>query len=47
MTATEGKAFDTDSIDDGATATFTAPSTPGSYSFICAIRPMTGTLTVR
>lgn len=41
------KAFDTGSIDPGATATFTAPSTAGSYSYICSIHPfMRGTLTV-
>lgn len=41
------KAFDTGSIDPGATATFTAPKTAGSYPFICSIHPfMRGTLTV-
>ncbi|MFE9438539.1 cupredoxin family copper-binding protein [Streptomyces sp. NPDC006602] len=48
VTATGDKTFDTGSIASGATATFTAPSTSGSYSYICTIHPnMEGTLTVR
>ena len=36
-----------DDGNSGATATFTAPSTPGSYSYLCTIHPtMKGTLTV-
>ncbi|MEH0424382.1 cupredoxin domain-containing protein [Streptomyces sp. B21-083] len=47
VTATGGKAFDTGNIKGGATVTFTAPSTSGSYSYICTIHPtMKGTLTV-
>ncbi|MFB7171918.1 cupredoxin domain-containing protein [Streptomyces sp. NPDC056254] len=47
LTATGDKAFDTGTIGAGATATFTAPSTPGSYSYLCTIHPnMKGTLTV-
>ncbi|MGW7456312.1 cupredoxin domain-containing protein [Streptomyces sp. NPDC054797] len=47
VTATGDKAFDTGTIRAGATATFTAPSTPGSYSYLCSIHPnMKGTLTV-
>ncbi|UXY32311.1 cupredoxin domain-containing protein [Streptomyces sp. HUAS TT20] len=47
VTATGDKAFDTGSIAGDVTATFTAPSAPGSYSYICTIHPtMKGTLTV-
>lgn len=47
MTATEGDAFDTDTIEGGASATFTAPSKPGSYPFVCSLHPqMKGTLVV-
>ncbi|MCX5275380.1 cupredoxin domain-containing protein [Streptomyces virginiae] len=47
VTATGDKPFDTGTISGGATATFTAPSTPGSYSYLCTIHPnMKGTLTV-
>jgi plastocyanin len=47
VTADKGE-FDTGSIDGGKTATFTAPSTPGSYSFHCNIHQSTmkGTLVV-
>jgi plastocyanin len=46
VTSSDG-AFDTGDIAGGATATFTAPSTPGTYQFHCDIHPdMTGTLTV-
>ncbi|KOU59446.1 metal-binding protein [Streptomyces sp. MMG1533] len=47
-TVTAGdKTFDTGSIAGDATATFTAPSAPGSYSYICTIHPnMKGTLSV-
>ncbi|MFC1418394.1 cupredoxin domain-containing protein [Streptacidiphilus cavernicola] len=48
LTATGNKAFDTGTIAPGATATFTAPSTPGSYPYICTIHQfMHGTLTVK
>ncbi|WNZ09665.1 cupredoxin domain-containing protein [Streptomyces sp. 11x1] len=47
VTATEDKVFDTGNIAGGATVTFTAPSTPGRYSFLCTLHPyMKGTLTV-
>lgn len=47
VTATGDKTFDTGTIRAGATATFTAPSTPGSYAYLCTIHPnMKGTLTV-
>ncbi len=40
--------FDTGNIDPGATGTFTAPTTPGSYPFGCTYHPnMNGTLVVR
>ncbi len=48
VTATEGKAFDTGSIEGGRSGTFTAPSAPGSYPFVCTFHPyMKGTLIVR
>lgn len=47
LTATEGDAFDTGTIEGGASSTFTAPSKPGSYPFFCSIHPqMQGTLIV-
>ena len=47
VTATGDKAFDTGNITGGATVTFTAPPTPGSYSYVCTLHPnMKGTLTV-
>jgi plastocyanin len=47
VTATQDKVFDTGNITAGATTTFTAPSTPGSYSYLCTLHPnMKGTLTV-
>lgn len=47
VTATEDKIFDTGTITGGTTVTFTAPSTPGSYSHLCTLHPnMKGTLTV-
>ncbi|MCF2533520.1 cupredoxin domain-containing protein [Yinghuangia soli] len=42
------KAFDTGTLAAGATGTFTAPTTPGTYPFLCTLHQfMTGTLTVR
>ncbi|AVV47909.1 metal-binding protein [Streptomyces sp. P3] len=47
VTATGDKVFDTGTIGGGATTTFTAPSTAGSYSYLCTIHPnMKGTLVV-
>lgn len=47
VTSKEGNAFDTGSIEGGKSATFTAPSKPGSYPFFCSLHPrMTATLTV-
>jgi len=49
VTATgSSHAFDTKDIQAGGTATFTAPSSPGSYPYICEIHQfMHGTLNVR
>ncbi|MFJ2439670.1 cupredoxin family copper-binding protein [Streptomyces sp. NPDC087658] len=48
VTATAGKAFDTGTVDPGATVTFTAPAKAGDYPYLCSIHPfMKGTLTVR
>jgi plastocyanin len=42
------KQFDTGDITQGATRTFTAPTTPGTYTYICNIHQyMQGTLTVK
>jgi plastocyanin len=39
--------FDTGDIGAGRQASFTAPSAPGTYQFVCTIHPfMTGTLIV-
>ncbi|MGW6156296.1 cupredoxin domain-containing protein [Streptomyces sp. NPDC055144] len=44
----DDKSFDTGNLAQGESATITAPSKPGSYSYICTIHPnMKGTLTVR
>lgn len=46
VTADDGKSFDV-SVDANGTATFTAPSTPGTYAYHCTIHPdMHGTLVV-
>lgn len=47
VTADDGPAFDVD-VKGSGTATFTAPSTPGTYAFHCTFHPgMHGTLTVK
>jgi plastocyanin len=47
VTADQGSAFDVD-IRGGGTATFTAPTTPGTYAYHCTYHPnMHGTLTVK
>jgi plastocyanin len=47
VTAEDGS-FDTGSFDKTEPGTFTAPTKPGTYAFICSIHPsMHGTLTVR
>lgn len=47
VTADDGKSFDA-SVDANGTASFTAPSKPGTYKFHCTIHPqMKGTLTVQ
>ncbi|WP_346958205.1 cupredoxin domain-containing protein [uncultured Arthrobacter sp.] len=48
VTADDGPAFDVDVKGSGGTASFTAPSTPGTYAFHCTFHPgMHGTLTVK
>jgi plastocyanin len=43
----KGGAFDTGSVDQGVTTSFTAPAAPGTYEFFCEIHPsMTGLLVV-
>lgn len=39
VTADEGKAFDVD-VEGNGTATFTAPSQPGTYAYHCKYHPM-------
>lgn len=47
VTAT-GKAFDTGDVPGGATKSFTAPTKPGQYPYICQIHQyMTATLVVK
>jgi plastocyanin len=46
--STNPKAFDTGNIAPGATTTFHAPATAGTYAYICEIHQyMQGSLTVR
>ena len=46
LTSTKG-AFDTGDIGSGQSKTFTAPNTPGTYTYICSIHQyMAGTLVV-
>ncbi|MEO5316330.1 cupredoxin domain-containing protein [Pseudarthrobacter sp. CC12] len=48
VTADQGQAFDAKVKGDGGTATFTAPTQPGTYAFHCTYHPnMHGTLTVK
>ena len=48
VTADQGQAFDVDVKGSGGTATFTAPTAPGSYPYHCTFHPnMHGTLTVK
>jgi plastocyanin len=48
VTADDGSAFDVDVKGGGGTATFPAPSKPGTYAYHCTFHPgMHGTLTVK
>ena len=48
VTADEGSAFDAQVKGSGGTATFTAPTKPGSYPYHCTYHPgMHGTLVVK
>jgi plastocyanin len=48
VTAQPQPTFDTGDIAPGKTATFTAPTKPGSYAYICSIHTfMKGTLVVK
>lgn len=48
VTADDGPAFDAEAKGGGGTATFTAPSKPGSYPYHCTFHPgMHGTLIVK
>lgn len=48
VTADQGEAFDVDVKGGGGTASFTAPSAPGSYPYHCTYHPnMRGTLIVK
>jgi len=48
LTAGAGNAFNTGTIGPGESGTFTAPTKPGSYPYICSIHQfMHGTVTVR
>lgn len=46
LTADDG-AFSTGLLDGGASGSFTAPTTPGTYTYFCEVHPsMTGSFTV-
>lgn len=48
VTSDDNTSFNISSISQGSSATFTAPTKPGTYAFHCAIhRTMTGTLIVQ
>ena len=48
VTSKQAGAFNTSDIDGNGTVTFTAPTTPGTYSYVCAIHStMHGTLIVK
>ncbi len=48
VTADEGSAFDAEVKGGGGTATFTAPTKPGSYPYHCTFHPgMHGVLIVK
>ena len=48
VTSSKSGQFNTGDVSGGGTATFTAPSAPGSYSFICIFHSsMKGTLVVK
>lgn len=48
VTANPGGPFDTGPIQPGASATFTAPATTGTYPYVCTIHAsMHGTLTIK
>lgn len=48
VTVDQGSAFDVNVAGSGGTATFTAPSAPGTYPYHCIYHPnMHGTLTVK
>ena len=48
VTETGSKAFDTGDVDPGKTVTFKAPTSAGTYAYICSIHQyMKGTLVVK
>lgn len=48
VSADDGSAFNVDVKGNGGSATFTAPTQPGTYTFHCIYHPqMHGTLTVK
>jgi plastocyanin len=47
-TVTDGNVFDSSDVNGGGTGSFTAPTKPGTYNFICTIHPqMHGKLVVK